>query len=70
MNEAKQFRVKRAEGNVLRLAREWSKADTAWRAHDGNMREDNRLFDEQKALHKRLEAACHELVAVESESGT
>jgi hypothetical protein len=52
---------------VLRLARDWSRAHSAWTKHDGGGREDDRLYEVQNTLHKRLEAAAHELVAVEDE---
>jgi hypothetical protein len=67
VNESKAFRVKRAADNVVRLAREWSVAYHAWSTFDGDSRRDDELFDAQKALHRRLEAAAHELVAVEAD---
>lgn len=68
MNESKAFRVKRAQDNVLKLARDWSRAHSAWTKHDGGGREDERLYEAQSTLRKRLDAACHELVAVEEEA--
>ena len=67
MTEAKAFRIKRAQDDVLRLAREWAKAHAAWMAHDGSESKDARLYSAQRWLRHRLEAACHELVARESE---
>lgn len=67
MNESKAFRVKRAQDNVLRLAREWAKAEREWRLHDGTGSEDDRLYERQRLLRERLESACRELVAVEAE---
>jgi hypothetical protein len=68
VNECKAFRVRRAQEGVLRLAREWSRANATWRAHDGDGREDDRLYEVQSALNHRLEAACHDLVAREAET--
>lgn len=67
MTERKAFRVKRAQENLLQRAREWSEAWSAWRAYPGFDPEDDRLYDVQRAKHERVEAAAHELVAVESE---
>jgi hypothetical protein len=68
---AKAFRVKRAEDNVLRLAREWSRANAAWMNSPGvtdpEQVEEQKLFEAQRGLRKRLDAAAHELVAVEAE---
>lgn len=68
MNESNAFRVKRAQDNVLRLSREWSKAHRKWQAFDGDGETEDRLYEEQKLLHLRLENAAHELVAVEAET--
>lgn len=72
MNESNAFRVKRAQDNVLRLAREWSKANKAWfdapSITDEDQQKEDALHTKQRLLIKRLEAACHELVAVEGET--
>jgi hypothetical protein len=72
VNESKAFRVKRAQDNVLRLARDWSAAYGAWMncpgATDQEQVEEHKLFEAQRGLRRRLDAAAHELVAVEAES--
>lgn len=63
MGESDSFRVKRARDNVLDLAREWSRAYRVWNDTDGP--EEEKLYTVQRRLRVRLDAACHELVALE-----
>lgn len=65
MNESNAFRVKRAQDNVLKLARDWSKAYRIWNDTEGP--EEEKLYTVQRRLRERLDAACHELVALEAE---